>query len=107
MGVLDRGGDRRRESGSFVVNLEHPTVTDGDFGKATRSSLVSVGVVSHQTAVTKQTALNPGRRCYGNTSASFSNHTPQVRGSTKSRSALENCGSTLLERIYQRPSLRH
>jgi len=30
MGVLDRGGDRRRETGSFGVNVgQHPIVTDG------------------------------------------------------------------------------
>ena len=31
MGVLDGGGDRRRERGSFGVNMRHPNVTNGDF----------------------------------------------------------------------------
>jgi len=31
MGVLDGGGDRRRGRGSFGVNLECPTVTNGAF----------------------------------------------------------------------------
>jgi len=31
MGVLDGGGERRRESVVWVVNLEHPIVTNGDF----------------------------------------------------------------------------
>ena len=31
MGVLDFGGDRRRERGSFGVNLRRATVTKGDF----------------------------------------------------------------------------
>jgi len=30
MGVLDGSGDRRRERGSFAVNVEHPIVTNGD-----------------------------------------------------------------------------
>ena len=30
MGVLDGGGDRRRERGSFGVNLGRPIVTNGD-----------------------------------------------------------------------------
>jgi len=32
MGVLDFGGDRRRERGSLGVNLRRPIVTNGDFG---------------------------------------------------------------------------
>jgi len=31
MGVLDFGGDRRRESGSLGVNLRRPIVTNGEF----------------------------------------------------------------------------
>ena len=31
MGVLDGGGNRRRKSGSFGVNLGRPIVTSGDF----------------------------------------------------------------------------
>jgi len=31
MGILDRGGDHQRGSGSFGVNLGHPIVTNGDF----------------------------------------------------------------------------
>ena len=31
MGVLDFGGDRRRERGSLGVNLRHPIITNGDF----------------------------------------------------------------------------
>ena len=31
MGVLDGVEDRRRGRGSFVVNVGHPTVTNGDF----------------------------------------------------------------------------
>jgi len=31
IGVLDRGGDRRRKRGSFGVNVGHLIVTDGDF----------------------------------------------------------------------------
>jgi len=30
-GVLDRGGDRRREMGSLGVNLGHAIVTNKDF----------------------------------------------------------------------------
>jgi len=30
MGVLDGGGNRRKERGSFVVNLGRPIVTNGD-----------------------------------------------------------------------------
>jgi len=31
MDVLDGGGNRRRKSSSFGVNMGHPTVTTGDF----------------------------------------------------------------------------
>jgi len=31
VGVLDFGGDHRRERGSMGVNLRHPIVTNGDF----------------------------------------------------------------------------
>jgi len=31
MGVLDAGGDRRRERSSFGVNVGHPIVTNADF----------------------------------------------------------------------------
>jgi len=31
MGVLDFGGDHRRERGSFTVNFGHPIVTNGAF----------------------------------------------------------------------------
>jgi len=31
MGVLDGGGDRRRERDSFGVNVGHPIVTNGNF----------------------------------------------------------------------------
>ena len=31
MGVLDEGGDRRREGAVLVVNLGRPVVTNGDF----------------------------------------------------------------------------
>jgi len=31
MGVLDRGGDRRRGRDNLGVNVGHPFVTNGDF----------------------------------------------------------------------------
>jgi len=40
MGVLDFGGDRRRERGSLGVNLGRPIVTNGAF--STRSSQISL-----------------------------------------------------------------
>ena len=40
MGVLDGGGDHRRERGSFGVNLGRPIVTNGAF--ATRSSQITL-----------------------------------------------------------------
>ena len=44
IGVIDGGGDRRRERGSFGVNLGRPIVTDGAF--AMRSSQIILRIVS-------------------------------------------------------------
>ena len=49
MGVLDFGGDHRRGSGSFGVNLGHPIVTNGDLRSSAEVRTVielSFGVVS-------------------------------------------------------------
>jgi len=43
IGVLHRGGDRRRGRGSFGSELGHPIVIDGDFARATCSSEITLG----------------------------------------------------------------
>jgi len=77
MGVLDFGGDRRRDGAVFGVNLRHPIITNGDFVASLCGSAYSDRAVvwrgewggpRHSCVRWKSTCLK-GRGCFWHFSA--------------------------------------